>query len=180
MEYIMRSLQLSDYSVSNGDDAVYTLPLYVDLAQQFLISGYGWAIGPIREAIHSTYSYSPVLLPPWTGSVEVQVRAVGLDEGPVLTVDLRNSDNTATLSSYVVSIDGLIIQNAAPADNDAWLSIPWCGGGNVGQSTPAAGASMLQVVPSNAYVPAWIRVTGTDVDYHEIAYRCWASQAKLT
>ena len=201
MEFIFNTYSIQNYSVSNGDECTHLLPCYCDSAQQYLVSGFGWRPSPTTMAMEPDFApgvpnplipadrprtrSAPVLLPPWTQYIQIMVRGFHAegDESDV-AIDLRNSDNTETISIADVTIDALPSAgtDGLPDDIEAVLIYPWSSGGSIGQGTPDGDSTMLQVTPSNAYVPGFIRLIAPSawLALYEISYLCIASQSRMS
>ena len=184
MEHIFNDYSIQGYSVANGDECTYVLPRYCDIAQQYLVSGFGWRPSPttLTRGLGG-YLYAPIMLPPWTECIEVMMRGFyTYDEEPSVTLVLRDSDNTSTISIQDVTVSGAFPKaGTPPATMEEVFSYSWSGGGNIGQGTPDGNATVLQVTPSNAYVCGFIRLEPGDfLSIHELAYVCRPSSAGMS
>lgn len=189
MNIVPTNWTIAEYSVANGDLASARVPLYCDMAQQFLLAGYDWSPGPSWPAQVDLFGtpayYVPIMLQPWAQFISVAVRAVGTDDASSLEISLRNSTNTSNLSVATVTLAGFEIDSTwtatvAESDLEVTNGVQWFGASVIGQTTPDADASLLQVNPSNEYVFGWIKIATTSAYVLEVLYRTMVSRAVIT
>ncbi len=181
MLIVPKKWTLPDYTISNGNEARASDPMWIDQAHNYTISGHDWAH---PAGIVDNTSPVPVLLRPWCEFVAVAIRGVVTDASTgAVTFTLYDEADAVQISDMDIDLDGNDLDLWSPAPNSLseWNQVAWYGAGALAYaSPPAAGKGSLQVTPSNSWRRCWLHIDTTDAEVFAIRLRSYASPNQIS
>lgn len=156
---IATTATIPDVTFRNGQYARFIEPVNIDVWQGFTISGRG-----IPQTWHFPHGRNydekvlrlPLVLPPWTGTLRLAVRAIKTATDGVLTLQIRAPQlgGGEVALSNALDLSGELDTGDVPDTEDAWGAITFAGRGGL-QGT---GGLALALSPTNGWVQCYLNI----------------------